>query len=130
MAKKKGASTDKAKAKEAKKAKAEKKAEKRETKKTKGAPARGGADDDEDLDAILEKVKQTLSELLATSQLSILKHSACQRMGGKAQSQRRDGRRSSYKASQCDLDAMSKWKPPLVDIIQSRCDLISHSHLS
>lgn len=56
MGKKKGVSTEKAKAKEAKKAKAEKKAEKRDTKKTKGGPARGG-DDDEDLDAILEKVK-------------------------------------------------------------------------
>lgn len=130
MAKKKGASTEKAKAKEAKKAKAEKKAEKRETKKTKGTPARGGADDHEDLDAILEKVKQTLSEILATSQLSILKHSACQRMGNKTQSQRRDGRGSSYKASQCDFDTMSKWKSPLVDIIQSRCSLLSHIHLS
>ncbi|KAG8928330.1 hypothetical protein FRC00_001795 [Tulasnella sp. 408] len=56
MAKKKGVSSEKAKAKEAKKAKAEKKAEKRETKKTKGGSARPGADDEEDLDAILEKL--------------------------------------------------------------------------
>ncbi|KAG8982470.1 hypothetical protein FRB90_006765, partial [Tulasnella sp. 427] len=57
MGKKKGVTTEKAKAKEAKKQKAEKKAEKRETKKTKGGPAaKGGVDDDEDLDAILEKL--------------------------------------------------------------------------
>lgn len=76
MAKKKGVSSEKAKAKEAKKAKAEKKAEKRETKKTKGGSARPGADDEEDLDAILEKVSQIAPRFVLKT-LTTLENLAC-----------------------------------------------------